>query len=169
MGQQFRATAREVIRILGSISLLKRCSSTGTDFLEKWSMSQSPQYLRGTWTMPLVTCFYLVSSEVVKQLDWTVVGNFKTSTHINSILFYDITVVVITKCVQTAFCKFSTSYSCPRLLEKSTFLFPYTLFIYSPRETPRNLYIFTDFQTYTSANETNFSNLISCHKLNVLC
>ena len=42
---------------LGSISLPRRWSSTGTVFLERWSLPQACQCLRGIWTMPLITCF----------------------------------------------------------------------------------------------------------------
>ena len=40
---------------------------------ERWSMTQACQCLRGIWTMPLITCFNLVSPEVVRQLDYKVV------------------------------------------------------------------------------------------------
>jgi len=42
---------------LGSISLLRGWSNTGTGFLEIWSMPQACQCLKGIWTMPLTTCF----------------------------------------------------------------------------------------------------------------
>ncbi|KAK4824758.1 hypothetical protein QYF61_018492, partial [Mycteria americana] len=42
---------------LGSISLPRGWSNTGTGFLERWSMPQACQCLRGIWTMPLTTCF----------------------------------------------------------------------------------------------------------------
>lgn len=127
-----------IVWILGNTSLLKRCSSSGTDFLEKWSVCQPWQCLRGTWRRPLVTCFYLVSPEAVKQLDWAVVGHFKMNSHIlcivsnrivsyrivsYRILFYSVTIRVIIKCVQRAFCTFPTSFSCHSLLEKSILLF----------------------------------------------
>ena len=44
---------------LGSISLLRGWSDTGTAFLERWSLPQACQCLRGIWTMPLTTCFNL--------------------------------------------------------------------------------------------------------------
>ena len=46
---------------LGSISLPRGWSKTGTGFLERWSMPQACQFLRGIWTMPLTTYFNLVS------------------------------------------------------------------------------------------------------------
>jgi len=42
---------------LGSASLQREWSNTGTGFLERWSMSQACQCLRGVRTMPLITCF----------------------------------------------------------------------------------------------------------------
>ena len=42
---------------LGSVSLPRGWSNTGTGFLEGWSMPQACQCLRGIWTMPLITCF----------------------------------------------------------------------------------------------------------------
>ncbi|KAK4831714.1 hypothetical protein QYF61_018766 [Mycteria americana] len=42
---------------LGSISLLRGWSNTGIGFLERQSMPQACQCLRGTQTMPLITCF----------------------------------------------------------------------------------------------------------------
>ena len=41
----------------GSISLLRGWSNPGTSFLERCSMPQAGQCLRGIWTMPLTTCF----------------------------------------------------------------------------------------------------------------
>ena len=35
----------------------KGCPNPGTGFLERWSMPQACQCLRGIWTMPLMTCF----------------------------------------------------------------------------------------------------------------
>ena len=42
---------------LGSSSLLRGWSNTGTGFLGTWSIPQACQCLRGIWTMPLTTCF----------------------------------------------------------------------------------------------------------------
>ncbi|KAK4816066.1 hypothetical protein QYF61_011074 [Mycteria americana] len=42
---------------LGSISLPRGWSNPGTGFLERWSMPQACQCLRGIWTMPLIPCF----------------------------------------------------------------------------------------------------------------
>jgi len=53
---------------LGSISVPRGCSNTGPDFLERWSMPQACQCLRGIWTMPFITCFNLVRLERVRQL-----------------------------------------------------------------------------------------------------
>ena len=63
---------------LGSISLARGWSNTATGFLETWSIPQAWQCLRGIWTMPLTTCFNLVSPEVLRQLDYrVVVGPFQ--------------------------------------------------------------------------------------------
>jgi len=42
---------------LGSISLPRGWSNTGTVLLGRWSMPQACQFLRGIWTMPLITRF----------------------------------------------------------------------------------------------------------------
>ncbi|KAK4822988.1 hypothetical protein QYF61_024696 [Mycteria americana] len=53
---------------LGSISLPRGCSNTGTGFLERWSMPQACQCSRGIWTTPLIRCFNLVSPELLREL-----------------------------------------------------------------------------------------------------
>ena len=78
---------------LGSTSLLRGWSNTGTGFLETWSIPQAWQCLRGIWTMPLTTCFNLVSPEVLRQLEYSVVvGPFQLkwsySVLFCSVLFY---------------------------------------------------------------------------------
>ena len=55
--------------IFGSISLQRGWSNIGTGFLERWSMLQAWQCLKGIWTMLLITCFNSVSPEVVRQLN----------------------------------------------------------------------------------------------------
>ena len=41
----------------GSISLLRGWSNPGTGLLERWSVPQACQCLRGIWTMLLIICF----------------------------------------------------------------------------------------------------------------
>ena len=78
MGMVQSCIRGDLDRTLGSTSLLKGWSNTGTGFLETWSIPQACQYLRGIWTMPLTTCFNLVSPEVLRQLDYRiVVGPFQ--------------------------------------------------------------------------------------------
>ena len=47
---------------LGSISFPRGWSNTGTGFLERWSMAQACQCLRGIWTMLLITTCNFLSS-----------------------------------------------------------------------------------------------------------
>ena len=47
---------------LGSVSLPRGWSDTGTCFLDMWSMLQTCQCLRGIWIMPLTTSFSLWSA-----------------------------------------------------------------------------------------------------------
>ncbi|KAK4831810.1 hypothetical protein QYF61_019240, partial [Mycteria americana] len=59
---------------LGSISLPRGWSNTGTGFLERWSMPQACHCLRGIWTMPLITRFNFCSPlkwarKIVKGLE----------------------------------------------------------------------------------------------------
>ncbi|KAK4824315.1 hypothetical protein QYF61_013060 [Mycteria americana] len=61
---------------LGSISLPRGWSNTGTGFLERWSMPQACQCLRGIWTMPLITHFnfwsaltWIVTKDLQRDLD----------------------------------------------------------------------------------------------------
>ncbi|KAK4824299.1 LOW QUALITY PROTEIN: hypothetical protein QYF61_013044 [Mycteria americana] len=60
---------------LGSISLPRGWSNTGTGFLERWSMPQACQCLRGIWTMPLITCFNFWSAlkRLVDRVPWEAV------------------------------------------------------------------------------------------------
>ena len=50
----------------GDISLLRGRSNTGTGFLERWSMPQACQCLKGIWTMPLITF-----SNFLSALKWS--------------------------------------------------------------------------------------------------
>lgn len=43
--------------MLGGIFLIKWWSNAGTGFLERQSMSQACQCVRGIWTITLITCF----------------------------------------------------------------------------------------------------------------
>ncbi|KAK4827477.1 hypothetical protein QYF61_018713 [Mycteria americana] len=70
MGMVKSCTRGGLDQTLGSIYLPRGWSNTGTGFLERWSMPQACQCLRGIWTMPLTTCFNFWSAlNLVRQLD----------------------------------------------------------------------------------------------------
>lgn len=61
-------TRRGLDWILGSISLSRAWSNSGTFFLERWLIPKAYQCMRDIWKMPLPMCFYLVSPGLVRQL-----------------------------------------------------------------------------------------------------
>lgn len=103
-------TRRGLDWILGSISLSRAWSNSGTFFLERWLIPKAYQCMRDIWKMPLPMCFYLVSPGLVRQLHKIiVVGPF--------ILKYSI-----------LFCSIS---SMPFLSSPFSFFFPLSLFLFS--------------------------------------